>query len=212
MAKVFAIPELVENILRLGSESKHTHNPAKNLFVLQRVNKFFKHVICGSPLLQRRMFLRKFPADTTFPSWWSPVKWMLRLLRLKYGYHAYLECHYKTLEIGVARRKVLQTELPIGTSAWLHPDASWRKMKIYVTEDCNLEAVEAYSEGHYRDYVSAEGPYRNYADFDGFDQQTDLGQLADWVVQRAGHWWNHGQYGYTWWEEEESDEDADEED
>ncbi|CAK4030964.1 Hypothetical predicted protein [Lecanosticta acicola] len=64
-AKVFAVPELLEDILvkmalqevHIGESTQQQYGPALSLFILQRVNTDFSNTIKGSIKLRRLMFL-----------------------------------------------------------------------------------------------------------------------------------------------------------
>ncbi|CZT19382.1 uncharacterized protein RCC_05230 [Ramularia collo-cygni] len=198
-AKVFAIPELLENILLLESEDDAPQFASDQLFPLQRVNKLFMSVIGRSTLLQQRMFLRAYPAGSSKKRFLSPVKWMMFFLR-DFGHRIFITGRGETLEFGVTCRKVMESLPYTGPSDWLRPDASWRGMVIYNNKGAVLRDVTVNSEGHFGD---------NDIDWADFNENSRLGDLADWLIETSDCP-NH-RSDYDEYESEEEDEEGDEE-
>ncbi|CZT19299.1 uncharacterized protein RCC_05147 [Ramularia collo-cygni] len=152
-ARVLAIPELLENILRLATSSpvyafttnkrsapvsgrRHYRTPCKRLFILQRVNSTFKAVICRSKVLQQRMFLQAFdppkeiPSDMVHTSCQESFQWLIS--------GVVIELNYVQELTGRPEQLRLDSRSKSGVIITSSPAASWRKMKLHCVKGRGL--------------------------------------------------------------------------
>lgn len=159
-AEVFALPELLEVILIHVSTftkdvtsvttpstdyyAKVYEGPAKDLFVLQRVNSTFKATIARNKTMQQRMFLEATPGPFVKPPKGTarkdPFQWMLADIGIV------VDSLKRVKGLDLLGKPRALTAYP----AWprerdlsdnaLSEEASWRKMKLHHTE--RLKPIE----------------------------------------------------------------------
>ncbi|CZT19301.1 uncharacterized protein RCC_05149 [Ramularia collo-cygni] len=121
---VFALPELLESILlqisTFNQEDRHL-NPAKDLFILQRVNKTFQAVITRNKTLQHHMLLQPNRPGSQDFSMEQTMSWLMSNVGFCWDRHELFKTKYKTLFL---------RPLDKGLRFAATKDASWRKMKI----------------------------------------------------------------------------------
>lgn len=139
-AEVFAIPELLENILfQLACQcpdSLHNHiqystvQPAHQLFVIQRVSTTFRDVIHGSKKILESTFVARTKMK---PDKWvdhHPFNWLCQELGLKCGRSGPQEDPRFNNDY-CSMTSFYERDFILGRNkAFFRPEASWREMKV----------------------------------------------------------------------------------
>lgn len=157
--------------------------PIEQLFRLQGVSKLFRSEIRRSNVLQQRMFLTPFPFGTPDMRFMCPVLWLERRLKERCPYDGRVRDESNgNDEDGAAMHfcpRLAVDDSNIGTPplTWLHPEASWRQMKISCIEGSMLGAVKY-------DEVGQTGIAVGEVSWDGLHSDATLGELVDWLVRQ----------------------------
>ena len=161
--RVFAIPELLENILIHTRDDWHTRmlnetRPEKSLFRLLRVSRTFQATIEGAAELQRFIFIAPLGSTATTTgihehAEFGPVDWLTELL-----------AHYHDSEYTEEPSQLDYFLYPVSTTTYSdeddeylenfkgmwhnlqrfrrihngHHEASWRRMRLLLLPDCEL--------------------------------------------------------------------------
>lgn len=129
-------------------EHVNTSGPVKLLFAIQRVNRACQAGVKNCKLLQQRMLLVPYPAETPGLPFWAPVIWLQSCMKSAGTYQLAIsgdmDCAFQDYEINSTLWLYLRWRRPEKTypphaASWLSPEASWRRMKIYCTEEYILK-------------------------------------------------------------------------
>lgn len=190
-AKVFAVPELLETILKHapfgtlypGEISTDTREPER-LFGLQRVSRDFRDTIHGSHVLRRLMFLEPIAASfegerDEFGRHFmrSPLNWMAEFMDIS------IEDHW-------SQRFLFEVKTLWGTHGSCDdfdyvPEASWRRMQVAnysdsgrITVVYKIHVVLDLKDDEF-EYGTTEGPTLKYSDTRIFNADATLGDVFE---------------------------------
>lgn len=196
--RVFAIPELLEQILIEIGLSQHSppfcnkFTPATTLFLLQRTNSTFQSVIQKSKML-RSIMLLEHNNDTPVLSYdlrneFGPVSWLFNSPMFAHCVYSFDDIFGQFILWFSARRtsdyswwQDLVFWEPSVKHPWAHPNATWRKTKLARSPDTSWQAKLT---------ILQNGPeyhYRPHAHYVSLDTRRTLGDLYDYVEALMKH-------------------------
>lgn len=156
------------------AEHVNYDGPVKWLFTTQRTSKAFQAAISKCKLLQQRMFLAPYQAETTELLLKAPVFWLQSCMEAA-GTHQLdardCMCNATRTDIFHVSLRLLEPGLEPSRerpASWLSEKASWRKMRIHCKEgEINRVWVKLLVSGEYFHWPGTE--------------PTQLGPLYDWL-------------------------------
>jgi hypothetical protein len=168
-------------------QKKHVNmdGPVKLLFTIQRTSKAFQAAISKCKLLQQRMFLSPYPAETPGLPLKAPVFWLQSCTEAA-GTHQLLGCDYWRNDFIDAALRLRGKPLPELSACWLNQKASWRKMKILCQGEGVLDGISInfYFQCRFKICWRGTTPTELGPLYDGFEQMM-LFQVRFEEQQRA---------------------------